>query len=489
MRKMLNDRLSQISVTLLLTIVACLSLASATYAQQPGIKELPIVEKPRERSSTDRVTIKTLPSQPSKGVLAVVLDPVVSGQVIVKDSTGRVVSKLEADKDGQAEFPLARNKVYQIEANYPGFLAALGKSRPLKASEIVRLRLTPQFAKLVLTGLPVGAQVQLNGQQSATADQTGITAVNDLKPGDYSLLIQHPEYNDYVDTLKGLVAGATFNLRILPVRVAKLEIKGPVGATVMIDGAVQGKIQSKGNVRIDYALENAARHTISVELLGYQPWSQAKELKPGPDMIEVRLDPVVTSGGISDQFDSFFNWRNAPSWELVKTGTGSNKRLRVKGPELGLLKDQVYRDIHEDSVFLLWLDDGKGASWVVKSDKEGHNYYLFHLAGPKSTTHEPNKFYTYVVRDGASPEVVSLPFPVLVKLDETSSYEIHIEVSGERVRHWITPSDTGEKMGLGSWTDTGPTKEKFLYGTFGFRSLSGEVFSVDELALATKKQN
>ena len=44
-------------------------------------------------------------------------------------------------------------------------------------------------------------------------------------------------------------------------------------------------------------------------------------------------------------------------------------------------------------------------------------------------------------------------------------------------------------MGLGSWTDTSPTKEKFLYGTFGFRSLSGEVFSVDELTLATKKQN
>ena len=173
---------------------------------------------------------------------------------------------------------------------------------------------------------------------------------------------------------------------------------------------------------------------------------------------------------------------------MVRAGVGSNKRLRVKGAGLGLLKSQVYRDIQEDSGFIIWLDDGKGASWAVKADQEGLNYYLFHLAGPKSTTHEPNKFYTYVVRKGEAPEQVSLPFPVQVTLNETTSYEIHIEVSGERVRHWIT-NEMGEKIGLGSWTDTSPTKEKFLYGTFGFRSLNGEVFSVDDLVLATKKQD
>lgn len=485
MRKTLTNRFCRESIFVISASAFWLTLTAVTLAQ--GIKELPIVEKPRERSSTDRVIIKTVPAQPSKGVLAVVLDPVVNGQVIVKDSTGRVISKLEADKDGQAEIQLARNKIYLVEASFPGFLGATGKSRPLKTSEVMRLRLIPQFAKLVLNGLPPNAQVLIDDQVRATADQAGMATVNDLTSGDHSLIVRHPEYNDYVDSLKGLEAGATVNWRILPVRVAKLTIQGTPGATVLIDGAVQGKIQPDGNVRIDYELNRSAERTISVELVGYQTWSKSELLSPGPRTIEVRLAPIVTSQGVSDPFDSLIYWQNPSSWELVTVG--KNKKLKVQGSELGLLKDQVYRDIDEDSSFILWLDDGKGATWAVKADKEGRNYYLFHLAGPKSTTHTPNKFYTYVVINGAAPDVVSAPFPVLTELNQTASYQINIEVSEERIRHWITSNDTGEKMGLGSWTDTSPAKEKFLYGTFGFRSLSGEVFSVDELTLATKKQN
>ena len=473
------------NISVISACALCLMLTVVTLAQ--GIKELPIVEKPRERSSAERVIIKTVPAQPSKGVLAVVLDPVVNGQVIVKDSTGRVISKLEADKDGQAEIQLARNKIYLVEANFPGFHGAKGKSRPLKTSEVIRLRLIPQFAKLVLNGLPPNAQVLIDDQPRVTADQTGVATINDLQPGDHSLIVRHPEYNDYADSLKGLEAGATVNWRILPVRVAKLTIQGTPGATVFIDGAMQGKIQPDGTVRIDYELDRAAERTISVELIGHQPWSKSELLSPGPRTIEVRLAPIVTSQGVSDTFDSFIYWQNPSTWQLVTVG--KNKKLKVQGSEPGLLKGQVYRDIDEDSSFILWLDDGKGATWVVKADPEGRNYYLFHLAGPKSTTHAPNKFYTYIVRNGADPEDVSVPFPILAELNQTASYQINIEVSGERIRHWITSSDTGEKMGLGSWTDTSPTKEKFLYGTFGFRSLSGEVFSVDELTLATKKQN
>lgn len=460
---------------------ACLIVLSAVaFAQRPYT-----VVKPLDRSVSESVTIRTKPGLPSRGVLAVILDPVVSGQVIVKDSSGRVVSTLEADKDGQAEVQLARNKIYSVEATFPGYLGASGKSKPLKASEVIRLKLKPQFAQLALSGLPAGAQVLVGGQPKTTADKAGLATVSELNPGDHSIIVRHPAYNDYVYNLKGLEAGTTVNWQIVMVKVAKLTIQGPAGATVMIDGEVQGKIQNDGKVRIDYSLEQAGKRTISVELIGYQPWSETRSLAPGEDTIEAKLNPIVTSEGVSDPFNSFIYWRNPAAWELVTVG--NNKRLKVKGAELGLLKDQVYRDINEDSSFLLWLDDGKGASWVVKADKEGRNYYLFHLAGPKSTT--PNSFHTYVVRDGAAPEEVSVPFPVLVKLDQTSSYEIHLEVSGERIRHWITSSDTGEKTGLGSWTDTSVTKDKFLYGTFGFRSLNGEVFSVDELTLATKKQN
>jgi hypothetical protein len=447
------------------------------------------VVRPRERSDSESVSVRTKAAQASKGVLAVVLDPVINGQVIVKDSaTGKQIEQREAGESGKAEFELRRGKIYQVEVSYPGYLSASGKSKTLKASEILRLKLVPQTARVNLLGLPEGSQVFLDDKLQVTVGKNGVAAVNDIAPGKHSLRISHSEYNDLIEKFENLEAGSEINYsRIRMTRVTKLEIKGTPGATVFIDGVVQGKIQADGAVRIDYELGGAAEKTISAELIGYQPWSKKENLSPGPHPIEIWLNPIETSGGVTDHFDSFLYWRNSASWELVTDK--NNKKLRVKGSEPGLLKDQVYRDIHEDSSFILWLDDGKGASWVVKADKEGRNYYLFHLAGPKSTTHTPNKFYTYVVRDGGEPEEVSLPFPVVAKLNQTASFEINIEVSGERIRHWITSSEDGEKLGLGTWTDTSPSKDKFLYGTFGFRSLKGEVFSVDELTLATKKQN
>ncbi|MBL8188279.1 MAG: hypothetical protein JNK38_09740, partial [Acidobacteria bacterium] len=438
------------------------------------------VVKPRERSASESVAVRTKAAQASKGVLAVVLDPVINGQIIVKDPvTGKLVEKREAGELGKAEFELRRGKIYQIEVSYPGYLSASGKSKTLRASEILRLKLIPQTARFNLQGLPSGAQIFVDDKLQATVGQNGVAAIAEVSPGKHLLRISHSEYNDFLDNFENLEAGSEINYSRIPLtRVAKLMIQGTPGATVLIDGAVQGKIQPDGTVRINYELDRAAERTISVELIGYQSWSKSELLAPGPRTIEVRLAPILTSQGVSDTFDSFIYWQHPSTWQLVTVG--KNKKLKVQGSEPGLLKDQVYRDIDEDSSFILWLDDGKGATWVVKADKEGRNYYLFHLAGPKSTTHAPNKFYTYIVRNGAAPEDVSVPFPILAELNQTASYQINIEVSGERIRHWITSSDTGEKMGLGSWTDTSPTKEKFLYGTFGFRSLSGEVFSVDE---------
>lgn len=439
------------------------------------------VEKPRERSSTERVVIKTIPAQPSKSVLAIVLDPVINGRIVVKDIAGRIIEDFNADKDGQAEIQLPRGKTYSVEASFPGYLNASGKARALKASEIIRLKLIPQFATLVLSGLPAKAQVFIDDQPRTMADQTGTASINDLKPGDHSLLIRHPEYNDYTDSLKGLEAGSSIaNWRISLTRVAKLTVQGPAGAAVFIDGAMQGKIRDDGTVRIDYELDRATERTISVELLGFQAWSRKETLAPGPRTLAVKLDPVVTSAGMTDFFDTLSQWNAPGEWELV--GDARNKRLRVKGTELGLLKDKIYRDVQQAN-FTVWLDDARGATWAVRADREGRNYYLFHLAGPKSTTHTPKRFYTYLVKDGGTPIDVSTPIPISTELNQESSYTIALEITGHKIQHWITSNVTGQKDDLGFWVDTEITKEKFLYGTFGFRSLAGEVFTVDDFIL------
>lgn len=468
-----------------LVVLILAAIYSSECPAQPGIKELPIVEKPRERSSSERVTIRTTPTQTSKGVLAVVLTPIINGQVIIKDVAGRVLEKRDSGETGQAEFLLQRGKIYQVEVNSPGYLSTSGKSKALKATEILRLRLVPQFATLKLRDLPVGAQIFIDEERRAAIGQTGAATISEIKPGSHSLRISHPEYNDYTDTLKELEAGFEVTYPRIPLRrVAKLTVQGLAGASVMVDGAFQGRIESNGQVQFDYELDRASERTIMVELIGYQTWSKRELLTPGPRTLMVSLDPVVTSAGVTDFFETLSLWHSPTTWKVA--AEGNNRRLQVKGELLGTLADKTYRDFRGN--FTVWLEDGKGATWAVRADKEGRNYYLFHLAGPKSTSHTPKRFYTYLVKDGGQPVEVSTPVPVLVDLTQPGSYTISVTVESHTIRHSIVGNHKVEESDLGIWTDTTTSKDRFLYGSFGFRSLSGEIFQVDDLNLEPVKE-
>lgn len=458
----------------------CLLLGATTVLAQ---REYTVI-KPPERSPYERVTIRTKAVQPSKGVLAVILDPIISGWVRVKDAAGRVLSEQQADQKGQVEFQLQRGRAYQVEVSHPGFLSASGKSSALKTNEIVRVNLIPRFAKFNLRGLPHGAQIFIDDKPRATVEQSGAVVIDEIEPGRHSLRISHPEYNDYTEHFEKLEAGDEVNYSRIPLtRVAKLSVQGPAGATVLIDGAVQGKVRADGTVQIDYELARAAEHTINVELLGYQTWSQKLLLAPGARTITVKLDPVVTSAGVTDYFETLTQWNAPASWKIATAG----KRLAVSGAQIGTLKDRTYRDFEAN--FLLWLGDGRGATWAVRAGKEGRNYYLFHLAGPNATARTPGRFYTYLVVDGGAPQEVSTPIPLLLDLNTKTSYTINVRVTGHSVQHKITANDTAEEVTLGTWTDTTATRDKFLYGTFGFRALADEVFTVDDFTLEPSKES
>jgi len=463
-------------VRLFLFSIFFLSAAPAVLAQ----REYTVV-KPRPRSATETVKINRRASQPTKGVLQVVLDPVIPGKVVITDAKGRVLDEAEAGEAGQVTFELKRGQSYLVKANSPGFVGAEKKSPILKAATSVRIQLKGQFAKLVLPGLPTGAQILIDGKLSATADQS-LVVLDNIEPGQHTLLVRHPQYNDYQVDLGVLEAGSSagfFPISTLLVKVAKLTIQGPADATVLIDGAVQGKINPDGVVRIDYELDQASERTISVELLGYQTWSKRETLSPGPRTITVKLDPIVTSAGVSDFFENLSLWNAPSSWKIVTESR--NRKLEVKGEQLGMLKDKTYRDF--DALFTIWLTDGKGATWTVRADSEGRNYYLFHLAGPNSTTHIPKRFYSYLVRDGGAPIEVSTPIPVLYELNQKDQYTVKVQVRGHVIKQFFTDRND-DVTDLGIWTDTTPTKEKFLYGSFGFRAPYGEVFTVDDFHIA-----
>ncbi len=462
-----------------LPVIALIALLCLTHVSAYAQREYTVV-KPRERSVNEKVDTSKRATKATTGILVVVLDPVISGKVSIIDTRGRVVDEAEADaRTGQVEFELRRGANYVIKASSPGYTAAEGRKFFNNRQDVLRLRLNAEFARLLLPGMPAGAQVFIDDKLKSETKQAGQIMIDNLEPGAHSLLVKHPEYNDYRVDLGALEAGTEvsfFPLSSILIKVAKITVQGPPGGMVLIDGAFQGRIGQDGQVKFDYQIDQASERTVTVELLGHQPWSSREVLGPGPRGFSVKLDPIATSTGVSDFFDALSLWNASPTWALV--ADGRNKRLTVKGEQLGMLKDKIYRDFQ--AVFTVWLSDGRGATWALKADKTGRSYYLFHLAGPGSTTHTPNRFYTYLVRDGAAPVEVSTPAPVLARLNTTSSYTINLSVQGYTVRHSIISNETAESDDLGIWTDTSVNKDRFLYGTFGFRSLAGEVFIIDD---------
>ncbi|HKX27416.1 MAG TPA: hypothetical protein VJ302_06970 [Blastocatellia bacterium] len=473
---------SQIPENLLsrtLIIAAGLLLGASTAQAQ---REYTVV-KPRERAANETVTASKKATQETKGVLVVILDPVISGKVTILDAAGRLLEQAEASAEsGRAEFELRRGHNYRVKVESPGYLGVEGRSGILKASGLVRFRLKAEFAKLELPGLPSGAQIFVDDKLRATADQSETVVLNNLEPGEHWLLVRHPEYNDYRVPLGNLEAGNEarfFPLNTVLVKVAKIKVQGPPGAVLMIDGALQGRIEPDGQLQFNYQLDRAAEHAVRVELLGYQTWTRRELLAPGPRELSIKLDPIVTSTGVSDFFENLSLWNAPSSWKTVTDKR--NRKLEVRGSQLGTLKEKIYRDFQAN--FTLWLNDGEGATWALRADREGRNYYLFHLAGPRSQTHTPNRFYTYLVQDGGEPVEVSTPVPVIIELNQSDSYTITISVRGHTIKHNIINNLKGEDSDLGIWTDTSTNKDRLLYGTFGFRTLASEVFVVDDFTI------
>ena len=467
------SRVTALGVTLLFGF-------GAIGLSQSGVKELP-VEKPRERGSNEGPKLKP-PTRhaPQDGTVFVLLSPIVQGSVVVKNSAGKVVKQEDTDREGQAAFSLPRGQTYQVEASSPGFSSGTAVVKPAAAPAIVRVQLSAQSRVLKLQDLPAGAQVFLDNKPVVVTNIGGIAAISDVSPRKHTLSVRHPEFNEYkveIDLTK-LGIGESSTLYVTLAKVARLTIHSVAGADVMIDGVMQGRIPASGTMTIEYPISQPAEHAISAEKPGYITKSIREQLSAGAKAINLDLEPFANPEGASDGFDNLNQWLKAPGWNILNEP--SNRKLQIGGTKLGLLKDKVYKDFQ--AVFTLWIPDG-GATWAMRADEAGQNYYLFHLSGPRSTTHIPNRFYTYVVRNGKEPVEVNTPTPLVVDLKPNVSFLIHIVARGYSIEHSITSNETGEKVTLGRYTDSSPTKDKFLYGLFGFRSFGTETFVVDDFTI------
>jgi hypothetical protein len=471
----------------LLALIVVLTYGT-TQAQVP-FRELPI-EKPKERTKNDPVPVKTRVNQaPSTSRLYVLLNPIIQGQVTIRDTAGRVIKQEEANPDGQVEFILPRGQSYQIEASYPGYNSKQIKTELKRDQKTERVNLTASSRSIRLLNLPPDAKVLIDDTQVEVKQVAGVATVADLPAGIHKLTIRHPEYSDYVQRFdfNQLNIGEFSSHYVNLEKVARVTVQSSPGASVMIDGRYQGQVPPSGKLSFDIPINDASEHTITLEMTGYQSRTERRLLKPGEVSLEIKLEPVITDAGTSDGFDDLIQWNAPRNWKLEAAGaTVTNRQLHIVGQELGLIRDKVFKDF--EGIFTVWMPDGKGASWAMRADQTGKNYLLFHLAGPQSPLSAPKRFYTFHIRDGTI-EQVDVPTPLAFTFDPKASYTIEITARGSIIEHWITSNETGERVTLGSYTMSAAIRNDLLYGTFGFRALKDETFIVDDLSIKSIKES
>jgi TIR domain-containing protein len=182
----------------------------------------------------------------------------------------------------------------------------------------------------------------------------------------------------------------------------------------------------------------------------------------------------ITLREIDDDFADLNKW-TPPQTGWAIEGDRGKEQLVIEGqPRLGCATELVYGDF-EMSFNLKLLNDG-GATWALRADRSGQNYYLFHLSG--SAGEHPNKFFSYIVRDGKIDPKDTRSNEVIAELKAGQQYYVSIKAEKNTISHIIEPAATGVKTPMHIFVDP---KNEFPRGSICFRTVEREKFSVDDL--------
>lgn len=163
--------------------------------------------------------------------------------------------------------------------------------------------------------------------------------------------------------------------------------------------------------------------------------------------IPVTLENRESKGPFSDAFTSLSHWEAPSAWRA------SSGILTVSGPGVALPREKDFR-FYKD--FQLSSDvkmvNGVAASFVLRA-KDIQNYYLVQLTGANAD--EPYVLRGYVVRNG-SPQQMGGTASIVgfsSTLKTGQFFKVKLLMTGNRVRVYITDSQTGEELTLGILTD------------------------------------
>jgi hypothetical protein len=199
-------------------------------------------------------------------------------------------------------------------------------------------------------------------------------------------------------------------------------------------------------------LPNLRRGTYGIdvrtELVGYkQPLLATFPLPGKTTTYNVTLTKQLSTKTFAATWTSLDAWEAPAGWRVA------TRKLSASGRGVALPRDETYRyytDFHLfSSVKML---NGVAASYVVRAI-DARNYYLIQITGAKAD--EPYVLRGFVVKDGSMKGFGSTtPIDGFAKtLKENQPFSVTIEATGNKFKVWITDSQTGDVLPLGTLED------------------------------------
>lgn len=319
----------------------------------------------------------------------------------------------------------------------------------------------PSMGSLSVVTEP-GATVYLdppgNGEGlEGKADADGLFIFDRLRPGSYTVSAEmnDKEFDEKPITinrnkaesvsLKAPTYNATVttNINRGSVRYASAVIRGneyaPTGKTIYVE-------LNGGSV----SLTGLKPGRYIADVIPTDPGYEQEQISftiPDNLTISVNLENRQSKDPFSDAFTSLNRWEAPTGWRA------SSGVLTVSGSGVAIPRDKDFR-FYKD--FQLSSDvkmvNGVAASFVLRA-KDARNYYLIQLTGANAD--EPYVLRGYVYRDGVPTQMGGtasiVGFASTLKADQF--FKVKLMMVGNRVRVYVTDSQTGEELTLGILTD------------------------------------
>lgn len=372
--------------------------------------------------------------------------------------------------------------------------AVVKASKPVTTATTGALSVATTQPNVTIYLEPAGGGEPLKGDVGADDRQF---VFNRLKPGRYTVYAEGQGYTDSGEETVTVRANQTtpVTLKLDPVTYnAAFTIKDNDGALVK-EGNIRyasavlqgneyvrtGKTSyqefSNGNVTLASLSPGLYIADIVVKEAGYAPEKTTFTVKENA-AFNVTLKRLETRTNFSASWSSLNAWETTAGWRT------ESSKLLVNAPGVALPKDDAVRFYTNFELRSnIRMINGVAASFVARA-MDSRNYYLIQLTG--ASADEPYMLRGFVIKDGkVAQQLGSAPINSFASTLQTGKFfAVKMKMEDNKIRVWITDSQTGDLLTLGILTDPYRT---YSIGAVGIAARDREQNEVADFTVCYKE--